>query len=157
VVVADGLGHGPDAAEAADAALAVFDRCMAGGPYVDHARRRSHGAVGPPVATLDARPAHPVCRAGNILGRVISGIGDRTLVSQSGTAGVQVRTQEQEMEWPLHALVILHSDGIQSAGSSTTRPCCSAIRHRGRLHLLEIRPWPRRRHRRGGTPRRSLT
>ncbi len=37
------------------------------------------------------------------------------MISQSGTAGIQVRSvQEQELDWPAHALVVVHSDGIQS-------------------------------------------
>jgi hypothetical protein len=63
VVVADGLGHGPDAAEAADGALAVFDRSMArpglverpcaararAGPRWRHGSTASTGASGLPA------------------------------------------------------------------------------------------------------------
>ncbi|WP_423193402.1 ATP-binding protein [Cupriavidus sp. H18C2] len=120
VVVVDGLGHGPDAADAAMAALTLFDvrHGAAPGAYVERAHAALRGTRGAAVGAyrLD-RNSHRVrfAGAGNILGRVISGIGDRTLVSQNGTAGLHVRAvQEQEMEWPQHALVVLHSDGIQS-------------------------------------------
>jgi hypothetical protein len=49
------------------------------------------------------------------MARVLSGIDDRTLLVQNGTAGLQMRAvQEQEVEWPPHAVLIVHSDGIQS-------------------------------------------
>lgn len=120
VMVADGLGHGPDAAEAADAALAAFDQKhdAAPGLYVELAHAALRGTRGAAVmaARVDASTSRiRFAGAGNVVGRVISGVGDRTLLGQSGTAGIQVRTvQEQEQEWPDHALVILHSDGIQS-------------------------------------------
>ena len=120
VVVADGLGHGPDAADAAVAALTAFDPDHGGppGPYVVRAHGALRGTRGAALgaARIDAGTNRiHFAGAGNIIGRVISGIGDRTLLTQSGTAGVQMRTvQEQEMEWPAHALVIVHSDGIQS-------------------------------------------
>lgn len=120
VVVVDGLGHGPDAAEAATAALTVFDPLHGGSPgnFVERAHQALRGTRGAAIGAyrMDRETGRiRFAGAGNILGRVISGIGDRTLVSQNGTAGVQVRTvQEQEMDWPAHALVILHSDGVQS-------------------------------------------
>jgi len=120
VVMADGLGHGPDAADAADTALAVFDAAQGAMPgvYVDRAHVALRGTRGAAVGALRLDAESNRIRfagAGNIMGRVISGLADRTLVTQSGTAGLQVRSvQEQEIEWPLHALVILHSDGIQS-------------------------------------------
>lgn len=120
VMMADGLGHGPDAAHAAVAALQAFDQQRGGNPrhHVEQAHAALRGTRGAAVgvARIDAG-ANRICfaGAGNIIGRVISGLADRTLISQSGTAGLQVRTvQEQDLEWPDHALVILHSDGIQS-------------------------------------------
>lgn len=120
VIMADGLGHGPDAAVAAVAALTAFDthRGVAPGSYVERAHAALRGTRGAAVGALRIDASSNRIRfagAGNILGRVISGIADRTLVTQSGTAGLQLRTvQEQELDWPEHALVIVHSDGIQS-------------------------------------------
>ncbi|WP_066737923.1 ATP-binding SpoIIE family protein phosphatase [Cupriavidus sp. D384] len=120
VVVVDGLGHGPEAAEAATAALTVFDPNCGGspGPYVERAHAALRGTRGAAIGAYRIDGGTQRIRfagAGNIMGRVISGIGDRTLVNQNGTAGIQMRTvQEQELDWPSHALVILHSDGIQS-------------------------------------------
>lgn len=120
VVVVDGLGHGPDAADAAAAALTAFDPKRSGSPgqYVERAHAALRGTRGAAVGAYRLDGSGQRIRfagAGNILGRVVSGIGDRTLVTQNGTAGIQMRAvQEQELDWPAHAQVILHSDGIQS-------------------------------------------
>ena len=51
--------------------------------------------------------------AGNIAGRMISGVEDRSLMSQHGTVGVQLRKlQDMAYAWPDHALLVMHSDGL---------------------------------------------
>ena len=53
--------------------------------------------------------------AGNITGRVLSGTFDKSIVTQHGTAGLQIRTpQLATIDMPEHALLILHSDGIET-------------------------------------------
>jgi serine/threonine protein phosphatase PrpC len=53
--------------------------------------------------------------AGNIVGRLVSGVSDRTILSQHGTAGVTIRTpDETRSEWPAHALLVVCSDGIET-------------------------------------------
>jgi len=121
ILMADGLGHGPQACEAADAAAREFLAAAPGTPPsrvldgVHQALRSTRGAA-VAVATVDDEAGTVTfCGAGNIAGRIISGVGDRTLLSQHGTAGVQVRRlQDVVYDWPAHALVLLHSDGIVS-------------------------------------------
>lgn len=123
VIVADGLGHGPLAAEASRAALQAFAR----EPFAAPAQllQRCHAALratrGAAVTVLQADAhAGQVCMAGagNVLARVVSGTTDRTLLPQSGAAGVAIRTpQEQVLEWPAHALLVLHTDGIPARWS----------------------------------------
>lgn len=120
VILADGLGHGPLAADAAHAALAAFAEKPCGSPsqFLEraHAALRSTRGAAVSAARLDLR-ANQIrfAGAGNVMGRVISGTADRTLLPQHGTAGIQVHAvQEQVIEWPDHALVILFSDGVQS-------------------------------------------
>jgi anti-sigma regulatory factor (Ser/Thr protein kinase) len=117
VLVADGLGHGPVAAEAAEAAVQAFAGAT-GSPAAMLERlhpllRPTRGAAGA-IALVDARSASiTYAGAGNICGRVISGVEDRTLMSQHGTLGVQVRKlQDVAYPWPDHALVVMHSDGL---------------------------------------------
>jgi hypothetical protein len=50
---------------------------------------------------------------GNVAGRIISGVADRSLMSQHGTVGLQMRRQvDVPYGWPEHALLLLHSDGF---------------------------------------------
>jgi anti-sigma regulatory factor (Ser/Thr protein kinase) len=120
VLMADGLGHGPQAQQAADEAVALFEQHVDEAPAVllDRLHGGLRGTRGAAVALIEADgDAVPGTLRfgglGNIAGRVISGISDRSLMSQHGTAGVQARrAQEVAYEWPAHAVVVLHSDGF---------------------------------------------
>lgn len=119
MVVADGLGHGPDAAEAAHAALESFAEDPMRAPrerlQATHARlRATRGAA---VMLLQADAQAGTVRsagAGNVLARLVSGVSDRTLLCQHGTAGVTIRSpQEASTPWPDHALLVVCTDGIE--------------------------------------------
>jgi anti-sigma regulatory factor (Ser/Thr protein kinase) len=120
VMLADGLGHGPDAYEAAQAAVRQFCRS----PFStltkmieeSHAVLRATRGAALSVARLDSGDASiRSVGAGNVIMRVISGVADRTLLSQFGTVGVQIRKPEEvTIEWPRHAMLVAHSDGIQA-------------------------------------------
>lgn len=120
VMLADGLGHGFGAAEAAQEAIAVFQKRFDNGParileYEHDALRKTRGAV---AAVAEIRPAERVlifAGVGNI-SAVLHAAGDsRSLVSHNGTLGVSVpRIQEFRCEWPPDALLVLHSDGLHS-------------------------------------------
>lgn len=123
LMLADGLGHGPNAAEAADLAVALFQRATSSGPAAvlegSHERLRSTRGAAVAVAALPP-PAQPLvlAGAGNILGRLISGVDDRSLICQPGTLGVQIRRlQDTPHDWPAHAVLVMHSDGIVSRWS----------------------------------------
>jgi len=128
VIVADGLGHGPGAAEAADATVAGFLAAPAGAPAATlerlHGQLRATRGAAVAIAALDVGAGEVVfAGAGNIAGRLISGVGDRTLLSQHGTLGLQVRRlQDTRQAWPEHALVVLHSDGIATRWSLADTP-----------------------------------
>lgn len=120
LIVADGLGHGPDAHKAARAALDVFSRR----PFADlreglreaHQELRTTRGAAVTLLQLDAT----ACRiratgAGNVLARIISGVTDRTLLSQHGTVGVQIRSPDEvAYDWPAHAILVVYTDGIES-------------------------------------------
>lgn len=120
LMVADGLGHGRDAAEAAREALEAFGAA----PFGDlrqmlqdtHARLRS--TRGAAVMVLQADAGEGTIRsvgAGNVMGRLVSGVADRTLLCQHGTAGVTIRSPEEaSTAWPPHALLVVFTDGIES-------------------------------------------
>lgn len=123
VMVADGLGHGLQAADAAAAALATLDRPFPSLPElmqdVHGALRASRGAaVGIARASLSTVEYVGV---GNIVCRVAAparGAGmalDKQLVSHNGTVGHSLRkTDPFRAPLPAGAVVILHSDGLSS-------------------------------------------
>ncbi|WP_343629289.1 ATP-binding protein [Roseateles sp.] len=123
VGLADGLGHGAAAAQASDrfAQLlsAASDRALASpAAFLDDAHERmraTRGAAAAAVALEEGASSLRFAGAGNIVGRLISGVADRTLLSQHGTLGLQVRRlQDVVYDWPPHAVLVLHSDGIVS-------------------------------------------
>lgn len=119
VTVADGLGHGLLAAEAArQAIVTVRDSPTEAGPDlmtgVHLALRPTRGAA---VAIADVDRAKGVVRytgLGNIAGVIIDGDGVmRRLVSHSGTAGHAVgRITEFSYPWTPESTLIMHSDGL---------------------------------------------
>ncbi|NML46965.1 SpoIIE family protein phosphatase [Ramlibacter sp. G-1-2-2] len=120
MAVVDGLGHGPDAAEAADAAIAVFqaEPMVAPRQLLERMHARLRSTRGAAVALLQADATADVVRlagAGNVVGRLVSGTSDRTLLTQHGTAGVTIRTPDETLlPWPAHALLVVCSDGINT-------------------------------------------
>ncbi|CAA2109353.1 ATP-binding SpoIIE family protein phosphatase [Variovorax paradoxus] len=120
VLLADGLGHGPDAAKAADAAIGAFVRAPEDDvrETVQRVHRELQTTRGAAVCALRIDAAGATVSysgAGNIVGRVVSGVFDKSIITQHGTAGMQIRKPESaSLEWPDHALVVLHSDGIET-------------------------------------------
>jgi anti-sigma regulatory factor (Ser/Thr protein kinase) len=119
-VVVDGLGHGPDAARAAVAALAAVRDHPSSTP--EEAIDRIHGALrgtrGAAASVAAFDPERRLVRfagIGNVAGAVISDAGQRSMVSHHGILGQQVRKiQEFSYPWPEGAIVVLHSDGVTS-------------------------------------------
>jgi anti-sigma regulatory factor (Ser/Thr protein kinase) len=122
LLLADGLGHGPEAALAADGAMAVLrsDRARGTSPSAvlgaAHTALRGTRGAAAAVALLDGAARTVVfAGAGNIAGRLLSGVDDRSLLSQHGTVGAQMRTlSDLVYPWPAHACLVLHSDGVTS-------------------------------------------
>lgn len=120
MIVADGLGHGPDAAKASRQAISTFHTRL-NLPPADllgeiHLALRSTRGAAVAVAVLD--PALREIRyagVGNIAGAIVTGEESRSMVSHNGTLGHEVRKiQEFTYPWPQGALVIMHSDGLQT-------------------------------------------
>jgi anti-sigma regulatory factor (Ser/Thr protein kinase) len=120
VLVADGLGHGPGAAEAAAQSVATFRREATRAPAeivtcMHEALRPTRGAA-VAVAELDRR--HRVIRfagIGNVAGTILTDGETRSMVSLHGTLGHDVRrVQEFQYPWAPGAGVVLHSDGLVS-------------------------------------------
>jgi anti-sigma regulatory factor (Ser/Thr protein kinase) len=120
LLLADGLGHGPEAAKAAQAAAAAFGADPFAEPRaavqrVHTALQTTRGAAVCALALDIGQASLTYCGAGNIVGRVLSGAFDKSIVTQHGTAGLRIRNPEHtQLELPPHALVIVHSDGIET-------------------------------------------
>jgi len=121
IIVADGLGHGPQAAAAARIALQAFgaDTVAASSNLVElmtrvhEALRPTRGAAIAMAAIDPDKQLLRYCGLGNISGVVISSAGARHLVSHNGTAGHEARrVQEFTVPWSAEAMLLLHSDGI---------------------------------------------
>jgi len=120
VLLADGLGHGREAAEAAQEAIATFRKRQELAPgeilgFLHDALKKTRGAV---AAVAEIRPGDRVVTyagIGNIAASVIGGGASRSLVSHNGTLGmVTSRIQEFRVPWSADGVLVLHSDGLQS-------------------------------------------
>jgi anti-sigma regulatory factor (Ser/Thr protein kinase) len=120
VMMADGLGHGPDAAVASRVALEAFAEQPMASPrqLLEHTHQSVKGTRGAAVMVLQANAETGEISssgAGNVMARLVSGVSDRTILCQHGTAGVTIRTPEEtRTPWPPHALLVVFSDGIES-------------------------------------------
>jgi anti-sigma regulatory factor (Ser/Thr protein kinase) len=118
--VADGLGHGPHAAEASVEAVRLFRRFNGHQvptllDYVHGGLRSTRGAA-VSIARYDTgAPRVTFAGAGNVAG-VLAVNGDlKRMVSMPGTAGHKVQ-KIQSFEYPFESgLIILHSDGLTTS------------------------------------------
>ena len=119
LLAVDGLGHGPEAARAAAAAVRVLEARKGGqaGELMHAAHDALRPTRGAALATaridFDASELR-FAGVGNIGGCVIDG-SRRALVSHNGIVGHNMRkVQEFALPFPKGALCIMHSDGIQT-------------------------------------------
>lgn len=127
LIVADGLGHGPEAATAAVEAIRLFKRHQSRPvgeilEYIHAGLRPTRGA-----AVSVARFDHGAGRItyggiGNVSGAIIDGSDVRRMVSLNGTAGHNAR-RIQTFDYPYRqGLVVMVSDGITSGWSLARYP-----------------------------------
>ena len=126
VMVCDGLGHGPLAAEAAGRAVAVFDAAPRedAAAMIERAHRALSGSRGAAmaVATLGGGRLR-YAGAGNIAGVISGGERGRGLPSQNGTVGLQIRrVQALDYDWPAGARLFMHSDGLSNRWTLESYP-----------------------------------
>ena len=119
VMVADGLGHGLAAHDAAHLAVQIFERSVDESPLhivTDlHAGLRSTRGAAVAVAVIDVARGILRCSGlGNISSAIVTASGERrSLVSQNGTAGhTAPRIQEFAYPMPRGSFVVMHSDGV---------------------------------------------
>lgn len=121
ILIVDGLGHGPNAFDAANKALRAFALQTEGRP--ETILKGLHGAlkvtrgVVAAIAQVDWEKRElRYAGAGNIAGALVPVEGKAaSLVSHAGTLGQSLpRIQEFTQRWPEDGLLILHSDGLSS-------------------------------------------
>lgn len=120
LMIADGLGHGPLAAEAAQIAATAFEGGAFPGTdaFIHNAHRAMSGTRGAAVAAgigSATKQSLHFAGVGNIAGVLRSPAESRGLFSHNGTVGHQMRkVQQLGYAWPEGALLVMHSDGLQS-------------------------------------------
>ncbi|MFF9084184.1 ATP-binding protein [Streptomyces rubiginosohelvolus] len=133
VMLCDGLGHGPLAARAADAAVTEFRRSADRHP--EGLLRRIHAALrgtrGGAVAVARIEPARErvlYCGIGNVSG-VLLGPGSRkVLLSAPGIVGQQMRSLRTfELPLPPGGALVMHSDGLTDRWKADELP--GLLRH----------------------------
>ena len=120
LLVADGLGHGAGAALASREAVRVLRESGARPPT--EILERMHAALrstrGAAVAVADVPAEEGELRfvgVGNIAGSVHAAEGSRSVVSQNGIVGHEMRrVQEFTYPWTPGSTLILHSDGLST-------------------------------------------
>ncbi|WP_435273119.1 ATP-binding SpoIIE family protein phosphatase [Streptomyces parvulus] len=130
LMMADGLGHGPEAARASTAAVAAMREAAHVTPgealrRIDSALTGTRGAA-VAVAQVDTRTG--VLRfagVGNIGARLCEGGTWRHLVSRPGIVGTHRPTtlREEEAVWADDRVLVLHSDGLPSRWAPTSETC----------------------------------
>jgi anti-sigma regulatory factor (Ser/Thr protein kinase) len=128
VMLVDGLGHGLGAAEAAQEAVATFQKYSSKEPgeilsYLHDALKKTRGAA---VCVAEIRPSSAsltYAGVGNISGVVVTGERSRSLILHNGIVGHRVhRIQEFKVEWPSHSILIMHSDGLNTRWDLSNYP-----------------------------------
>ncbi|HKQ93475.1 MAG TPA: ATP-binding SpoIIE family protein phosphatase [Blastocatellia bacterium] len=117
ILVADGLGHGPDAAAAAMAAVNALRTHpqLAPAALIEFAHGALRSTRGAALAVADIDLAQEVRYAGigNIASMVRAPDGARHMVSYAGIVGHEVRKiQEFVYPWSQDSLLVMHSDGL---------------------------------------------
>lgn len=127
LMLADGLGHGVHASDAAVAAAVAFQR-----PFAEpsEAIERIHNALrhtrGAAAAVADIRLTDRIVRfagVGNIVGAVCGPLATRQTVSHNGTLGHQARQiRDYSYPWEQGSLFVMHSDGLSASWSLESYP-----------------------------------
>jgi anti-sigma regulatory factor (Ser/Thr protein kinase) len=129
IVVADGLGHGLGAHEAARQAIAVFaeDTELAPRDTIERVHAALRPTRGAAVAMLALDLERGIARysgIGNIAGAVLRADGTRqNFVSQNGIAGhTASRLHEFTYPVPPRSVIVLHSDGLGTQWNPASYP-----------------------------------
>ena len=165
VLLADGLGHGMSAHDAARAAREAFHAHpqYAPGAMLEAchgALARTRGAAIATARVIASAERGNFAGVGNIVSRIEASAANRHLVSHNGTVGHTMRkVQEFAFPWPRGALLVMHSDGLGTHWDLAAYPGLSS-RHPALIAAVLYRDYDRGRddvsvvviRNRGGSP-----
>jgi anti-sigma regulatory factor (Ser/Thr protein kinase) len=122
VILADGLGHGLAAHDAARQALTTFRESKQGLPaelLADiHASLRATRGAAVTIVSIDLERGVVRCAGvGNVASAIVppGGAARQGLVTRNGTAGHgAIRPSEHQYPYPPQSLLVLHSDGLHA-------------------------------------------
>jgi anti-sigma regulatory factor (Ser/Thr protein kinase) len=127
-IVADGLGHGPLAAEASREAVRVFRDISHLSPErilsdVHRALAKTRGAAVSIAEILTDKSIVNYAGVGNVAGSIYQGGKTRSMVSMNGTLGHSVgKIQSFTYPWDANSTLIMHSDGLATRWSLEQYP-----------------------------------
>ncbi|HST11327.1 MAG TPA: SpoIIE family protein phosphatase [Terriglobales bacterium] len=128
LLVVDGLGHGPLAAVAATTAASAYAESPFNSPQetMHTLHRRLGGTRGAAAACAlcdDESSTLSYAGIGNIAGCIVSAGVQTGLLSHNGTLGLVLsRSQSITYDWPVQALLVMHSDGLSARWSLADYP-----------------------------------
>ena len=120
IIVADGLGHGPEASRAAQTAIEQFKRHRSTSPkmLIEEAHRAMSATRGAAIAAGHLSLSSEMLTyagIGNISGSLVTHGESRGLMSHNGTVGANMRSVQQlDYAWLAGWMLVMHSDGIQT-------------------------------------------
>lgn len=118
LMIADGLGHGEQAAIASREAVQAFEETSDRAPSeilrAAHARLRATRGAAMTIVEIDSNSRQlRSAGIGNVAGCIFAGGESRSLVSMPGIVGAELRrVQEFVYPWPQGAVLVLWSDGL---------------------------------------------
>jgi len=149
-IVADGLGHGPTAAEAAREAVRIFHQTAECSPSrimseIHLALAKTRGAAVAIAEILYEKGVLNYVGAGNIVAAITSGGKTRSLVSMNGTVGHTIaKLQQFSYPWEPKSSLIMHSDGLATRWNLEQYPGLS-LRHPALMAAVLYRDFCRKR------------
>ena len=128
ISVIDGLGHGPAAATAANAAVRVFREGES--HELERLLNDAHAALRPTrgaavgIARIFATQGRmEFVGVGNIAGAIVDDDGTRRVVSQNGIVGHEMRrVQTYTYPWTSSSVLVMQSDGVSASWNASAYP-----------------------------------
>lgn len=128
ILLVDGLGHGKDAHQAAQAALQQYAKLVGRKTtfvleQIHEAIQHTRGTVGLLVSLDIDQQKLRYSGVGNISGKITAWEKPISLISENGTLGYRIsRVQQHETIWQRGHMLIIHSDGLPSRWDLSVYP-----------------------------------